>query len=262
MNKRHLCENGCGRVTKPGNRFINGHNRSFLGKCHTKAARKKMSLAISANHPRYWLGKRRSKATKRKISLTKTANPTRYWLGKKRDDATNRKISKTKKGMCVGKLNPFFGKRHTAAAKAKISEAHKGMKHTAAAKAKMRESRSRQVLPFKDTKPELKVQDWLDSKGVFYIPHVVCKWMQTRHQWDLYLPEDKLLIEINGCYWHGCPVCFPDKKIGKFDSALSQYRMIAKRNGWDILVLWEHDIKSGFAFNLLGSLIDGYREAA
>lgn len=126
----------------------------------------------------------------------------------------------------------------------------------------VRESRSRQVFPFKDTKPERLVQDWLDSKGVFYVPHVICRWMQTRHQWDLYLPRDKLLIEVNGCYWHGCSACFPDKKIGRFDSVISQYKMVARQRGWDVLVLWEHDIKSGFAFNLLGSFIDGYKVAA
>lgn len=126
----------------------------------------------------------------------------------------------------------------------------------------VRESRSRQVFPFKDSKLERKVQKWLKRRNIHFKKHKVLPWMQTLHQWDLVLPDEKIIIEVNGCYWHGCAKHYPKKNVGKFDSALSQFQAIAKRNGWCVLVLWEHGIKNRSAFHLLESIIFGYRIAA
>jgi len=51
-------------------------------------------------------------------------------------EETRRKISEERKG----ENHPFFGKTHTAAARRKISETHKGRKHTTAARRKISEA--------------------------------------------------------------------------------------------------------------------------
>jgi hypothetical protein len=44
LNKIKLCECGCEKYAKPGNRFIHGHNRQ--GKFHTKSTKEKMSRTM------------------------------------------------------------------------------------------------------------------------------------------------------------------------------------------------------------------------
>lgn len=55
----------------------------------------------------------------------------------------------------------------------------------------------------------------------------------------------KKLIEFNGCYFHNCPVCYPDgvetyKDANKRDAKRIE---LFKKYGWDTLVIWEHDMK-------------------
>lgn len=67
---------------------------------------------------------------------------------------------------------------------------------------------------------------------------------------DFYLPEKRLMIECNGCYWHGCKECGYEKynlRKQLRDSRLSEY---AQKNGYNLIWLWEHEIKQG-AFQAL-----------
>ena len=66
---------------------IHGHNRSFLGKQHTKTSKKKNSIAHKGIHPK----------------------------------------SEFKKGDCVGSKNNFYGKKHTEESLEKMREAHIGL---------------------------------------------------------------------------------------------------------------------------------------
>ena len=42
----NLCECGCGGITNNGSRFIQGHNKSMLGKHHSDRSRRKIQLAL------------------------------------------------------------------------------------------------------------------------------------------------------------------------------------------------------------------------
>lgn len=60
-------------------------------------------------------------------------------------------------------------------------------------------------------------------------------------------PNQKIAVEINGCYWHGCPKCYPDatklKKRQSQGRANDERRMTyLRRKGWRVLVLWEHTL--------------------
>jgi len=123
-------------------------------------------------------------------------------------------------------------------------------------------NRSKQVFPFKDSSIEVAVQTFLLNSRVKFLKHKTVTEVEKYHQWDLVLPNSRLLVEINGCYWHGCPKHFPNKSFSKRDGVLDQIRFKARAIGWDVMVLWEHDIKSGVAFDLLGSVILGYQRAA
>lgn len=61
---------------------------------------------------------------------------------------------------------------------------------------------------------------------------------------DLALPDYRLAIFADGCYWHSCPICFGRETIkGKrgYDAMITNY---LKRHGWKVLRFWEHELKS------------------
>lgn len=59
--------------------------------------------------------------------------------------------------------------------------------------------------------------------------------------WDFYLPESKTLIEVDGCYWHGCDQCkYPGMKSNrKADKAKNTY---VNNHGLKLIRLREHDV--------------------
>lgn len=59
---------------------------------------------------------------------------------------------------------------------------------------------------------------------------------------DFFLPDHNLILEIYGCYWHGCTKCgweYP-KKNG-YDKRREAY---IRACGYNFFILWEHDMKS------------------
>lgn len=69
---------------------------------------------------------------------------------------------------------------------------------------------------------------------------------------DVVLPNARLAIFINGCFWHHCSKCYPN--LPKIHKAFWRRKFIRnkerdnrkikelKRLGWKVLVFWEHDI--------------------
>lgn len=93
------CECGCGKMVKPGNRYINGHNKPTLG--NPSKFKGKTYKEI--------YGEEKAKEIGKKISITKVGekNPA------KRLEVRN-KISKNRKGKLTGESNPKYwkGKRN------------------------------------------------------------------------------------------------------------------------------------------------------
>lgn len=59
--------------------------------------------------------------------------------------------------------------------------------------------------------------------------------------WIYTQDNKKLILELNGCFWHGCEQCgFGEKtlKRKKDKFKLQQY----KRKGWKCVVVWEHEV--------------------
>ena len=51
----------------------------------------------------------------------------------------------------------------------------------------------------------------------------------------------KIIIDVHGCYWHGCQQCFPGSK-GKgipFNQRATTY----KKHGYRTITIWEHELK-------------------
>ncbi len=114
----------------------------------------------------------------------------------------------------------------------KIKIWNKGIPHTEEHKAKLKETRKRQVTPIKDTKIEVKIQNYLKQLGVDFFTHQYIN-IEHGYQCDIFIPAMELIIECDGDYWHKYP-------IGRDIDDIRTKELIEK--GFKVLRLWEREI--------------------
>jgi len=57
--------------------------------------------------------------------------------------------------------------------------------------------------------------------------------------------DKKLIIEFNGCHWHKCRQCYPDKFNGQSFTSRDLAKLHAyPREGFRVLFIWEHELRS------------------
>src|SRR3974390_458903 len=68
---------------------------------------------------------------------------------------------------------------------------------------------------------------------------------------DFAFREDRLLLFIDGCFWHGCPECYrrPSSNTDYWDAKIARNRARdrrtsaqLRREGWRLLRIWEHQL--------------------
>ena len=106
----------------------------------------------------------------------------------------------------------------------------------------------------KSTKPELLVRKALWENGV---RGYRLNWKKAPGRPDIAFPGKEIAIFINGCYWHRCPRCdlsLPKSNIEFWKEKFERNIARDKRKneelldlGWNVLVLWECDIKSNIS---------------
>lgn len=102
----------------------------------------------------------------------------------------------------------------------------------------------------RDTKPEIKVRQMLRAMG---FTGYRCDWAKAPGRPDVAFVGRKKAIFVMGCFWHRCPVCnlsVPKKNIEYWEEKFARNRERDERNlaalaeqGWNVLVLWEHQLK-------------------
>ena len=121
----------------------------------------------------------------------------------------------------IGERNPFYGKHHSKETKAVLAK-------------KSAEQRERgPVLP---TKPEKRVHGELRRVGLDFQTEVAIGHFCV----DILVPSRSLVIFVDGCYWHRCPIHFPSNKRPRTDRSRIPY---LTKCGYTVAVLWEHDIE-------------------
>ncbi len=137
-----------------------------------------------------------------------------------------------------GQVSLNKGKKASPELKKKLSDAHKGQpaywkgkKIPQYAKDKMRIAKIlRPPKVFKDTSIELKVEEELKKRGIFYRKQVpLCKVAIV----DFFLPNKLIAIQCDGDYWHN----LPDHKARD----KNQDEVLIK-NGYQVYRFWEHEI--------------------
>ena len=114
----------------------------------------------------------------------------------------------------------------------------------------------------KNTKPEMLVRKFLHARGFRYKLHD--KTLPGKP--DLVLPKYKTVIFIHGCFWHGHHGCryfvvpktrtdwWLAKINGNKDNDSKAMRLL-KKDGWEIITIWECDLKPVAIDRTLSSLI-------
>jgi len=71
---------------------------------------------------------------------------------------------------------------------------------------------------------------------------------------DFVFPHFKIVVFIDGCFWHGCPnhcrmpasnVNYWETKIDKNKIRDKKITKALKMKGWQVIRIWEHEIKTG-----------------
>lgn len=101
----------------------------------------------------------------------------------------------------------------------------------------------------RDTKPELAVRRVLHSRGWRYrVNHRPVK--SIRRTGDLVFTRKRVVVLIDGCFWHGCPEHFniPKtrtewwlEKIGGNRRRDRETEILWAQKGWTVLRFWEHE---------------------
>lgn len=162
------------------------------------------------------------------------------------------------------------GKKHSEESKNKMSESLKGRTSPMKNKTRSLESNNRQSLSmkgrtsprkgvtlsnstklkiqkwnvehpnktFKNTTIEVKVEQELIKRGIYFQKQVpLCKIAIV----DFYLPEFRVVIQADGCYWHNCPDHSQQSLKGRTERDSNQDSILTF-NGFNVYRFWEHEI--------------------
>ena len=115
----------------------------------------------------------------------------------------------------------------------------------------------------KNTKPEMLVRKFLHSKGLRYKLHD--KTLPGKP--DLVFPRYKVVVNINGCFWHGHDGCkyyvIPKTRTDWWVNKLNKNVQKDEENimklhylGWNVIVVWECELKKDQLSETLNNLYE------
>ena len=121
----------------------------------------------------------------------------------------------------------------------------------------------------KDTKPELIVRSFLFRHGFRFRLHV----KNLPGHPDIVLPKYKTVIEVRGCFWHHHPGCrqatTPSTNVKfwreKFKRNVARDRNTEKqlkKLGWNLIVVWQCDLKKDGFLDALPDKIKSHKIGA
>jgi DNA mismatch endonuclease, patch repair protein len=100
----------------------------------------------------------------------------------------------------------------------------------------------------KNTGPELKLRTLIRAEGIRgYRIHY-----NLPGKPDIVFTKKKIVVFIDGCFWHKCPICFQEPEtrkefwMKKIQSNIDRDKKVneqLKNDGWSVIRIWEHEIK-------------------
>ena len=99
----------------------------------------------------------------------------------------------------------------------------------------------------KDTKPEMAVRRMLWGRGLRYRVHS----RAVLGTPDISNRQRRLAIFVDGCFWHGCPVCYSEprtntafwrEKVRRNRARKDVVRAGLEAQGFRVVEIWEHEV--------------------
>lgn len=114
----------------------------------------------------------------------------------------------------------------------------------------------------RDTGPEIAVRRLLHRAGYRYR---VCRRpiASLSRTGDIVFPKQRLVVLIDGCFWHGCPKHFVTPKtrtdwwlakIGTNKRRDAETTRLWSEQGWTVLRFWEHEDPEAVAKSVMDHL--------
>lgn len=104
---------------------------------------------------------------------------------------------------------------------------------------------------WKKTKLEEKAEVLLSSYGFVYTGLTTASSLGLPISADLVHKKYKVMIQVDGCYWHFCKKHCKDsktKQAAKKRSVDRRLTRLAEKQGWIVLRFWEHDVMDNADF--------------
>lgn len=82
---------------------------------------------------------------------------------------------------------------------------------------------------------------------------------------DILLTNKKRVIFLDGCFWHGCPLCYQKPRRNKaywkqkFSKNIKNDKKVGKllsTEGYEIVRLWEHEIRNNDMKSIISRIIN------
>ena len=212
----------------------------YKGQKHTEETKQKIRLARAKQVITEESKIKRSETQKGRIFSEES-------IQKMKDHALKR-FSNKENHPFYGKKRPEVGKKISKALKGRTLEQLHSKEKADEIRAKISLARSYQIIPFYDTKIELKIQRFLEELGIKYIKQFYVKEIKNKYRCDIFIPLFNLIIEIDGDYFHGNPKFYSKEQLSekqkeqKIRDKLRTDQLIQR--GFRVIRLWENDIKA------------------
>jgi len=210
---------------------------SFKNKHHSNEAKQKISAAAkrsgekNGNNGNTFSGHYHSAETKAKIG----ANTKKILTGKSLPSIQKQHISKSLIGKTyLNRKVSDDGKKRLSKSRIKFWEPL-----TDEERQKRTNHLTQQSAKFQGTKPECIFEEILINNNIQFEKQ---KWIK-RYKVDFYLPERNLIVEIQGCYFHGCEQCGhnSEKQLQARDNDNSR-KLNLEKLGYQVKFIWEHEL--------------------
>ena len=163
-----------------------------------------------------------------------------YWAGMKLSNEHKEKIS-----------NGLKGKKKSYTHRQNLSIAQKNKSpDTWATRLKKSISHAKSTIryPFKNTTIEIIFEKALRLNGIRFERDKIFRIKNKHHKADFFILPN-IIIECDGCYWHGCKKCNSEKQLNsiipqtqiKRDPIVNEE---LQKQGYEVFRFWEHQIKS------------------
>lgn len=115
----------------------------------------------------------------------------------------------------------------------------------------------------RDTRAEIEIRRRLHRSGARYRVDYAPDPGDRRKRADIVFTRSKIVVYVDGCFWHGCPAHYIEPKTNvdywrpkiarnvARDTATSE---ALERQGWTVLRYWEHEDPDSVAEDILSRL--------